>query len=105
VTAAEIFAAAGIEMIERDGSAIHAAIRTESGVVTVMANLIRSADRLIVDQVHVDGQGLSLSRIRQVAHVFGVVEDVVEVVVQGGVRTSGAHPGSRPTPIKVKVKL
>ena len=68
-----------------------------------MAELIHIEDRLVMDSVHVDGLGLTLPRIREVAQVFGEVEDVVEVIIQGGVRTSGARPGSRPTPIRVKV--
>jgi hypothetical protein len=52
----------------------------------------------------VDGAGLNLPRIRQLAQVFGEVEDVSEVSIQGGVRTSGARPEGTPTPIRVMVK-
>ena len=38
------------------------------------------------------------------AKLFGQVEDVVEVIIQGGDRSSGANLGSSPTPICVQVK-
>ena len=99
----EIYLAAGIEIVERDGDTMHMSVTTVAGVVTVMAEMLRVEGLLVLDQVHVDGQGLRLGDIRRLAKVFGEVEDVEEVIIQGGTRTSGAHPGSRPTPIRVQV--
>lgn len=104
VTSTEVFAAAGMEISERDGDTIHLSIQTEAGLVTVIADLVRLDDRLVIDGAHVEGRGLSRTRIHQLAQAFGEVEDVVEVIIQGGRRTSGARPGSIPSPIKVKVK-
>jgi hypothetical protein len=104
MTVAEAYATVGMRIIERDGSTICVAIETALGEVIVMAELLRIEDRLVIDRVHVDGAELNLPRIRQLAQVFGEVEGVIEVIIQGGVRTSGARPGSSPTPIRVMVK-
>ena len=58
MTASEVYAAAGMEMLERDGDTIHVVIQTSDGPVSVMAELIRIEDRLIIDRAHVDGRGL-----------------------------------------------
>ena len=100
----ELLAAAGIEIVERDRDTIEAIIQTSVGPVTIVADLVRIEDRLILDGVHVSGRGLRLTDIRRLAKVFGAVEDVEEVIVQGGERSSGARPGSSPTPIRIKVK-
>jgi len=77
VTAAEEYAAAGMEILERDGDTIRVIIRTSAGSVTVIADLVRIENRLVIDGAHVDGQGLTRTRIRELAQVFGRVEDVV----------------------------
>lgn len=101
---ARILAASGIEILERDGDTISAEVQTEAGVVTIVAELVFVEDALVLDGVHVDGRGLTRTNIRQLAKVFGEVEDVVEVIIQGGIRTSGARRGFSSLPIRVEVK-
>jgi hypothetical protein len=104
LTNVDAYAAAGMRILERDGDTICAELDTTVGPVVLVANVLLAGRSLVFDGVHVDGRGLTLARIRELAKVAGQVEDVEEVRVQGGVRTSGARPGSVPTPIRVKVK-
>jgi hypothetical protein len=55
VTAAESYAAAGIEILERDGDTVYAAIQTPTGIGFVMADLFRVERCLTLDRVHMDG--------------------------------------------------
>ena len=98
------YSQAGIRIIERDGETVWIELDTGVGTVVVMANIARIEDRLVIDRAHVEGEGLDLSLIRRFAKVMGEVEDVVEVIVQGGRRTSGKRAGTVPTPIRVKVR-
>ncbi len=98
------FAAVGMEIVERDGDTVLASIQTPAGLVTVIANLVHIDDRLIIDRAHVEGRGLNRVRISLLAQAFGEVEDVAEVVIQGGRHASGANPGIIAMPIRVRVK-
>jgi hypothetical protein len=70
----------------------------------ILADFIEVEDRLVLDKTHVDGPGLTLPIISRVAKVLGESEDVVEVIIQGGDRSSGANRGSSPAPIRVKIR-
>ena len=52
----------------------------------MMADVVRVDDRWVFDRLHVAGEGLTIGSIRTVAKFFGQVEDVVEVMIQGGDR-------------------
>ncbi len=83
---------------------LHALVQTAAGYCTVLATLARAGKTLTLQQVHVEGRGMTRSVIKQAATELGLKEHVARVVVQGGVRTSGAKPGSIPRPIEVEVK-
>ena len=94
---------AGVEVLEQEDTAVRFLISTQVGPVVIVADLIRIEDTLVLDRTHVDGPGLTLPLIRKVAKALGEVENVVEVIIQGGDRSSGANRGSSPTPIRVRV--
>lgn len=97
------FAREGIQLIEVDLPAVEFQIFTPSGYVLILTDMLLLEDRLVLDQLHVTGKGLNLALIRRVARVLGKGRDVVEVIIQGANRSSGANRGSSPTPIRVKV--
>ncbi len=68
-----------------------------------MANLTEEPHRLLLSRIHVEGKGLTRAIIRIAAKELGRSHGVGEIVLQGGVRTSGAKPGGTPKPILVKV--
>jgi hypothetical protein len=69
-----------------------------------MGNVIREPGKVILSRIHVDGDGLTRTIIRAAANEFGIKEGVEEVLLRGGVRTSGANPGKTPKPFLVKVE-
>lgn len=92
-----------VRVLEEDENVIHAIVQTPIGEVTLMANVIRDPHRLVLNQIHVEGKGLTRAIIKRAAKELGLAEGVEDVVLHGGVRTSGANPGSTPKPIYVKV--
>ena len=92
-----------LRIVEEDENVIHAVVQTSIGEVTVMANMVREPHRLLLNQIHIEGKGLTRVIIKKAANELGIKEGVGEVVLQDGVRTSGANLGSIPKPIFVEV--
>jgi len=92
-----------LKILEEDGNVLHAVIQTAEDPVTVMANVIREPTRLVLDKVHVEGEGLTRAIIRKAANELGTKHGTEEVLLLGGVRTSGANPGHVPKPMLVRV--
>lgn len=92
-----------LRIIEEDRNVLHAVIQTTEDLVTIMANVVRQPTRLVLDKVHVEGGGLTRAIIRKAATELGSMKGVDEVLLLGGVRTSGANPGHVPKPILVRV--
>jgi hypothetical protein len=93
-----------VRIIEEDGNVMHAVVQTAAGPVTVMANVIREPHRLLLAQIHVEGTGLTGAIIKEAAKELGLKNGVSEVVLYGGMRTSGANPGRTPRTIRVQVE-
>ena len=93
-----------LTIAERDEDVVHAVVRTATGTVTVFATVTRREDTLHLSQVHVEGQGLTRAVIKQAAREMGHIEGAATVKIQGGKRTSGARPGTVPSPIVIEVK-
>ena len=50
------------------------------------------------------GNIIGLTRYGQTtASAYGVVDNVQEVIIQGGKRTTGKYKGTVPSPIKIKI--
>jgi hypothetical protein len=92
-----------LRIVEEDNNVMHTIFKTTPGDVTVMMNVAREPGRLVLSQIHVEGNGLTRAIIKRAARELGLMEGVDEVVLRGGVRTSGASPGTTPKPIFVKV--
>jgi hypothetical protein len=94
---------ATLEIIEEDENVLHASIETSFGRVTIMANITLDGGKLLLNQIHVEGRGLTRAIMKRAAEELGNRKGAAEVLLQGGIRTSGANPGSFPKLIRVKV--
>ncbi len=90
---------------------------TEGGVVTVevsaggaclliMGEIEEDSRRLVATGVHVSSTGVDpnevgIVNLRQIAKAIMEMGDYDEIVVEGAVRTTGAHPGHKPRAIRL----
>jgi hypothetical protein len=99
----DAYAAVGIRIVERDGRTVSAEILTAEGLVGVVAEFLVVDKSLLITGVHVDGRGLKRS-LFVLLRSSRRGEDVTEVVVQVGIRTSGRYQVKLPSPLLVEVK-
>jgi hypothetical protein len=96
-----------INIVEQDGDAIELLAKGKKCDVTILANMFKEGNRLILNKVHLDGAGpgsSNLTELRQIARKFGQLNQVDEVIIHGFRRTSGAKVGKQPISIKIKVR-
>jgi hypothetical protein len=77
------------------------AIETPAGRLSVMAEVARLAGTLMLLGMHVQSETVEVNAIgpgnlRQIVIAFMERMDLDELVVTGGLRTTGAHPGRTP---------
>jgi hypothetical protein len=78
----------------------------KNGPITVITEMTKKGDQLLLKGTHIDGGGKgssSLSELKELARDFGRQQGVKEILVEGGRRTTGANPGKVPRPIRIKV--
>ena len=95
-----------LKIVEEDEEAIELLAKGKKGEITIYANLFKEGNCLILKNVHLDGIGpgySSLTELRQIAREFGKMNQVKEVIIYGFRRTTGAHVGKQPIPIKIKI--
>jgi hypothetical protein len=95
-----------IRIVETDGDVVELLITTAHGEISIVTGLRLDGADLLLTGLHIDGPGrgsVGLSILRDLARLFGQQYHVSRVVVQGGVRTTGANPGRRPRPIIIEV--
>ena len=92
-----------VTIVEQDENVVHGRIQTEKGLVTVIANVEQQENVLRLTQVHIEGEGLTRTVIKQAAREIGLLGGFAVVIIQGGIRTSGASPGTVPSQIRVEV--
>ena len=96
-----------ISIIERDGNVYHLIARGPKGEIEVITNLWLEGGQLILTGTHIEGSGpgsLGVAELREFARELGRRFGAHEVVVLGGVRTTGANVGHTPRPIRIKVE-
>lgn len=74
-------------------------VRTLSGTLYVMASVEVSGRTLFVDGLHMHGvqpNAIGLANLRRLASFVMLEYSYDEIIVQGGVRMSGANPGRTP---------
>ena len=95
-----------ITSIERDGDTYLLDFAGNNGNISVVTNMEKNGDKLILTKTHIEGSGAgssSLSELRDIARTLGEKYGVDEVIIQGGIRRSGANIGKVPRPIVIKV--
>jgi hypothetical protein len=95
-----------LKIVEEDEEAIELLAKGKKGDITIYANLFKEDNCLIPKNVHLDGSDpgySSLTELRQIAREFGKMNQVKEVIISGLRRTTGAHAGKQPIPIRIKI--
>ena len=88
------------------GRIVTVRIDTPAGLLMIMGEVEVVGRRLIARECHIHAERGGLhafgwTRLRQVAQlVLELLETYDELVVEGGIRTSGANPGRRPRPLR-----
>jgi hypothetical protein len=88
-----------------DGALVTVRILTPAGALLAMGNIVKFDRELVLSGVHMHGEtlranGLGGSRLRQIARAVAEIVDVDTIVIAGAARTSGAHPGRFPRPLR-----
>ncbi len=91
-----------ITITDRDGDIVIMLGSGPGGDVEVATEMSREGDTLILRDTHVEGS-VGYGEFREFARELGRQQGVKEVVIYGGIRTSGANPGHAPRPVKVEV--
>jgi hypothetical protein len=97
-----------VRIVESDGNVVELAMMTEAGAITVITEMTRDRDDLILSKLHIDGPGTGsagIRTLRALARAFGKQQGAARVIVRGGIRTTGARPGREPRPIIVVVEV
>lgn len=95
-----------VEIVERDGDIVEIICRGAT-TITVIAEMRRTGETLLLNRVHIDGSGpgsSSLGELREMARELGRQQGAQKVIIRGAVRTTGAAPGRLPRPIMIKVR-
>jgi hypothetical protein len=95
-----------IRIVETDGDVVELLGTTAHGEINIVISLQRDGTDLLLTGLHIDGPGrgaVGLSMLRELARMFGRQYHVSRVIVQGGIRTTGAHPGRVPRPIIIEI--
>lgn len=93
-----------------DGNVFTARIITPAGVLLVMAEVEPRRRKLLLDGLPVQGETirpneLGPHRLRQLSDVLMELVDFDVLVIQGATRTSGAHRGRLPGPLRFTRRL
>ncbi|MGH2585926.1 MAG: hypothetical protein ACRDJE_13520 [Dehalococcoidia bacterium] len=96
-----------IEVVAYDpAGAIHVRCESDQGTIEVISGLRIGEDTAYLDGLHIDGPGAGRIGVRELyamARAIGHQLGVSQLVIQGGVRTTGANPGRMPRPIVLRV--
>jgi hypothetical protein len=97
----------GIVLVDEasEGDVVTIKITVGGAVVLVMGEIRERGKRLFASGVHVSSEGvhandLGISNLKQIALAVMEVGGYDEIFVEGAVRTTGAHPGRRPHPVR-----
>jgi len=95
-----------VSEVARDGNVVELLAKSKGGDITVITEMTKDGNKLILEGTHIGGAGKgssSVGELRELARDLGRQHDVGSVVVKGGTRTTGANPGKIPKDITIKV--
>ena len=96
-----------IRVVETDGDVVELVATTPNGEIRIITGMEWEGRDLVLRGMHVDGPGsgsLGLHTLRDLAREFGRQYFAESVIIQGGVRTTGANPGRVPRSIVISVR-
>ncbi|MCA9074988.1 MAG: hypothetical protein KDA93_08150 [Planctomycetaceae bacterium] len=96
-----------IKILEQDGTTFDIQCVIGDVTIEVISDVWLEGSELILSGVHIDGPGpgtLSPKLLREAAREFGRQWEADRVIIRGGRRTTGAHPGHIPREIVIIVK-
>jgi hypothetical protein len=77
--------------------------KVAGGEARFVGDVVREGDTLIVRGAHIEGDA-TLKEVLRTAEQYGREQGVSKVIIEGGVRTTGANPGHVPRPLVIEVK-
>ena len=86
------------------GNVVVASFKGANGEARVITEMVRDGDKLVLRGTHIEGDG-TLKEALAAAKSFGREQGAKQVVIEGGVRTTGANPGRAPRPITIDTGL
>jgi hypothetical protein len=91
------------EASERDVATVKVSVG--GAALFIMGEIREDGKRLVLGGVHVSSEGVNpnevgVPNLRQVARAIMEIGGYDEIVVEGAVRTTGAHPGHRPGTVR-----
>ena len=85
-------------------------IETPMGILRIIGEVVETGRRIVVEEAHIesatpagasfDPAGLGLRNLIAIARAFLEEVDADEIIVRGGVRTTGRGKGRRPQPFR-----
>ena len=85
-------------------------IETPVGLIRIMGELVEVGRRIVVREAHIESEtpgkssvvpaGIGVGALIAIARAFLEEVDADEVIVEGGVRTTGRGKGRRPKPFR-----
>ena len=96
-----------IRIVEIDGDVVELAATLPIGEIRIITGFKLEGEDLVLMGLHIDGPGagsLGLHTLRDLARDFGRQCSAKRVMIQGGIRTTGAAPGHVPRAIVISVK-
>lgn len=96
-----------IDLIDEasEGEVVTVRVSAAGAALFMMGEIREDGKRLVLGDVHVSSEGtnpneVGVCNLRQVARAVMEIGGYDEIVVEGAVRTTGAHPGHRPGSIR-----
>jgi hypothetical protein len=96
-----------IKLLDEASEGEVATVRVSVGgaALFIVGEIKEDGKRLVVTGVHISSHGMSPNQVgvpnlRQVARAVMEIGSYDEIIVEGAVRTTGAHPGHRPGSIR-----
>ena len=96
-----------INLVEREGNVVEYALKGPRGQMNVMTEMDRKGNTIILRGTHIEGAGpgsQGLRELREFARLFAREQGAMKIVIEGGMRTTGANPGHIPKDIIISVK-
>jgi hypothetical protein len=96
-----------VKIVEQDGDVVEIVAQSSRGEIRVITELRRKGKDLWLTGLHMEGPGprtAGIRELRELAREFGRDQGVSRIIIEGGVRTTGANRGHKPRRIVIPVE-